>query len=163
MNNILIGIVFLALVVGIFVFFGASGVTEIKEVNLGGKWLCKTAWSFETNGESVPCSAEQEASCDGDVLTSKSVISIGPAQWTETAGGACQISGLELTGTRTTLKTVAMNDAAREFEQDIFKGKTLADVGPDLPQNFRLRITSATETQFEGVNDQGRTIACTRP
>ena len=71
----LMGVVVAGLLVG--------GCAKTDTGKLEGNWECTTLWSWDKNGESVPCSAKQQASCLKTVLSSTGVISLGDAQWTE--------------------------------------------------------------------------------
>jgi len=127
-----------------------------------GTWGCTTVWSYENEGTSVPCAAEQQLSCVQNVLSAKGVISIGPAQWTETKEGTCFASEQDLYGTWTSIDTVPKNDAARQFEQDKLGGRSLASTSDGAHQDYRVRVISRSATQLTGIAENGRTVACSR-
>jgi len=129
---------------------------------LEGDWSCETHWTWDNNGEPVPCSFEMNATCKDTKLSSTGVVSLGDAQWDQTTEGVCLASGDELHGTRTAVQTVAKNDAARQFETGRLGGKTLSSTGGGLPQEFRSRITSFSGDELVTVNQEGRTTTCTR-
>ena len=155
-NAILVGVMAAGLLVG------CARAVQTETPELEGKWNCQTAWSYEKDGVTVPCAAEQQSSCIKAILSSTGVISIGDAQWDETIEGTCYSSDEELYGERTFVKTVPKNDAARQFEKETLEGKTLSDMSP-LPQEFRVRITSRTEKQLTFSSSEGRVVTCTRP
>jgi hypothetical protein len=127
-----------------------------------GTWVCKTEWSCEQAGIPVSCSAEQQSTCTDNVMSSAGVVSIGTAQWSEKKEGTCYASGEELYGTWTSVQTAPKNDAARQFERETLKGKSLAIVSKAVEQEYRVRVTSRTDTQFKAVNAKGQVISCTR-
>tara|TARA_B100000029_G_C17085324_1_gene782114 strand:- start:97 stop:387 length:291 start_codon:yes stop_codon:yes gene_type:complete len=90
------------------------------------------------------------------------MISIGAAQWSEKKEGTCYSSGEELYGTWTSVHTVPSNDAARQFEEERFGGKSLAIATRAVEQEYRVRVTSRTETQLKAVNARGQVISCLR-
>ena len=156
-HKILIGVGSLGLLVGIFLY-----VQALEDVNVQGRWSCLTTWSHEKEGVTVPCSAKLEISCTGDALSLVGVISIGDAQWTETSEGNCYASGQELYGTWTSVKTVPKNDAARQFEQKDLKGKSLSSASNKEQSNYRVRVTSLSETQLKFTNEKGLPVTCDR-
>ncbi len=127
-----------------------------------GTWACTTEWSHEREGVTVSNSAESQCTCTDNVLSITGVVSIGAAQWSEEKEGTCYASGDELFGTWTSVKTLPKNDAARQFEQERFGGKSLAIATRAVEGEHRVRVTSRTDTQLEAVNGHGRVISCTR-
>ena len=128
-----------------------------------GTWDCVVQWTWDKEGEPVPCSAKQQMTCTQTVFKGTGTISIGDAQWSEAIEGTCFASEEELYGTRTSVKTVPQNEAALLFEKERLGGKTLSDMSTDMPEDVRVRIVKLTDTELEFVNDEGRTITCTRP
>jgi len=165
-NKILIGVASLGLLVGGFVYFDCFECANAEETfdlsNLDGAWECETTWTWDNKGTAVPSSATSQGSCTQNVLSATGVVSIGDAQWNETIEGQCYHSDRDLYGTRKTT-TVASNEAARQFEQEQLGGKTLSSTASKGHQDFRIRISSVTDTQFQGTNQEGRTITCNRP
>ena len=88
------------------------------------------------------------------------VISIGTATWSEKKEGSCYASGDELYGTWTSVQSVPKNDAARQFEQERLGGKSLANATKSAESEYRVRVSSRTDTQFKAVNAEGRVISC---
>ena len=127
-----------------------------------GTWACTTQWSHERNGVNVPRSVEQQITCANHAMTTTGVVSIGTAQWSEKKEGTCYASGDELYGTWTSCETVPKNDAARQFEQERLGGESLGDATRPADPQYRVRVTSRTETTLEAVNEEGRVISCTR-
>jgi hypothetical protein len=166
-HKIVIVVASLGLLAGGFVYFECTSCANAEETfdlsNLDGTWHCETAWSWDKEGTAVPCSAKSKASCTKNVLSSTGVISIGDAQWNETIEGQCYASDRDLYGTRTSTVTVPKNEAARQFERDRLEGKSFASIANEHHRDYRIRITSVTETQFQGTNQEGRIITCNRP
>ena len=127
-----------------------------------GTWTCKSKWSKERNGVTVPRSVEQECTCKDNVLSIRGVVSIGSAQWLEKKEGTCYASGDELHGTWTSVQTFPKNEAARQFEQERLEGKSLAIASKAIEEEHRVRVTSRTDTQIKAVDGNGRVISCTR-
>ncbi|MEE2780425.1 MAG: hypothetical protein VYE15_07870, partial [Myxococcota bacterium] len=151
------------MLLGLSLIAGAlSCAPTYDAAKLEGDWTCETHWTWDNDGEPVPCSVRVDATCKDTKLSSTGVLSLGDAQWDETIEGVCLASGDELHGTRTSVQTVAKNDAARQFETERLGGKTLSSTSGDLPQEFRTRITSFTGTELVTVNQEGRTTTCTR-
>ncbi|MEE2829579.1 MAG: hypothetical protein VX498_10355 [Myxococcota bacterium] len=155
-NKILIGLVTIALSIAGCTHFQSD--TNTPE----GTWNCVSQWSLERNGTDVPRSAEQQSTCTNHQLSTTGVISIGGAQWSETKEGTCYASSDELYGTWTSVQTVPINDAARQFEHEKLGGISLAMAARPLEPEYRVRVTSRTDTQLEAVNGEGRVISCTR-
>ena len=76
--------------------------------------------------------------------------------------GSCHAAGAELFGTWTGLQTAPPNDAARQFERTTLAGNGLAAMAKQAGQDYRVRVTSRSETEFTAVNAEGRRMACTR-
>ncbi|MBR56816.1 MAG: hypothetical protein CMH54_02030 [Myxococcales bacterium] len=130
-----------------------------KDIPLEGTWECTSTWTANIDGKSVPCSVKQQGVCEQNVLSLTGVLSIGDAQWSETAKATCHGSTKALYGKQISNASVPMNDAARRFEQEKLEGKTLSDIAPP---DYHVRVISRTDTQFKGVNRDDRTITCTR-
>ena len=127
-----------------------------------GTFECTTTWTWDRDGEAVPCSAVARGTCRDAKLTSTGVISLGEAQWDETYEGTCRVSGQELIGTRSSIQMAPKNDAARHFERDRLEGRSLGSTAKDGGQESRSRIVSMSETQFVVVNHENRTTTCKR-
>ena len=127
-----------------------------------GTWTCTSEWSHERDGVSVPRSVVQQCTCTDNVMAVTGTISIGAAQWSEKKEGTCYSSGEELYGTWTSVQTVPRNDAARKFEQERLGGKSLASGTNAVEQEYRVRVTSRTDTQLKAVNARGQVISCIR-
>ena len=148
------------------VFFVLVGLLACSDgfdsAKFEGTWRCFSSWTWDNDGVSVPVSYTQRATCKRAQISSTAVLSIGDARWSETYKGTCYTSGRELCGERTSLTLVATNDAARQFERDKLDGRPLVSTIARLQDEVRLRITSVSETEFSGVNDEGRTVRCQR-
>ena len=127
-----------------------------------GTWVCSSEWSYEQDGVTVPCSVEQQCTCTDNVMSVVGELSIGTAKWSEKKEGTCYASGDELYGTWTSAQTVPQNDAARQFEQERFGGKSLANATKSSESEYRVRVSSRTDTKLKAVNAEGRVISCTR-
>jgi len=127
-----------------------------------GTWNCTSEWSHERDGVNVPRSVRQQVTCANNLLSTTGVLSIGSAQWSEKKEGTCYASSDELYGTWTSAQTVPKNDAARQFEQERLGGESLAIAAKAAESEYRVRVTSRTDTQFKAVNAEGRVISCTR-
>ena len=90
------------------------------------------------------------------------IITIGSAKWSEKKEGSCHASGDELYGTWALTQTVPLNEAAQQFEQERLEGKSLASVAKEQGQEYRVRVTSRTETELKGINKNGRVVSCHR-
>ena len=155
-NKILIGLVIIALPMAGCSYFQSDKVPP------EGTWNCTSEWSHERDGVNVPRSVKQQATCANNVLSTTGVISIGDAQWSEKKEGTCYASGDELYGTWTSAQTVPKNDAARQFEQERLGGKSLANATKAVEPEYRVRVTSRTDTKLEAINAEGRVISCSR-
>ena len=124
-----------------------------------GTWVCTSEWSNEREGVVVHNSSEQQSTCIDGVMSVTGVIILGEAQWTESKEGTCYASGDELYGTWTDVQTVPQNDAARQLEAEVLGGESLGTLSE---QEYRVQVTSRTETRLEALNEQGRLISCTR-
>jgi hypothetical protein len=127
-----------------------------------GTWVCRAEWACTYEGTAARCSVEQHTTCSDNVLSVRGVLSIGAAQWSETKAGSCHASGAELFGTWTASQTDPQNDAARQFERKTLGGKSLGTKASEMGQEYRVRVTSRSATEFKAVNAEGRVIACTR-
>ena len=155
-HKIPMGLVAFALLMGACTYFQRDmGPPE-------GTWACISEWSQEQNGVNEPRSVEQQVSCADNVLSTSGVISIGSAQWSEDKEGTCYASGDELSGTWTSVQTAPENDAARQFEQERLGGRSLAIATRPAEPDYRIRVTSRTDTEFTAVNSEGRVISCSR-
>jgi hypothetical protein len=156
MHKLLIGLMTIALPLVGFPYFQSDDRPP------EGTWNCASEWSQERDGVEVPRSMEQQARCADSVLSTAGVISIGSARWFEEKEGTCHASGGELHGTWTSTRTVPRNDAARLFEQERLGGESLAAAAGSAESEYRVRVTSRTDTRFEAVDAGGRVISCTR-
>ena len=139
---------------------GCAHSYDAKEVE--GTWQCSISWTWDRDGEAVPCGMEWQATCKDRRLSSEGVLSLGEAQWDETIEGTCDVQGQDLVGTRSSVKTVPRNDAARRFEEERLEGRSLSHEQPDPQAQFRSRITSFTGNELVAVNGEGRTYICKR-
>ncbi|MDP6944168.1 MAG: hypothetical protein QF464_08470 [Myxococcota bacterium] len=156
-HTILTGILLLGLMVG------AQGCAQDLDPALfEGTWDCKTAWTWDKDGESVPCSYEGQGTCMNKKLTATGVLSVGAAQWNEIIEGTCHVSGQEYHETRTSQVTTARNDSARQFEQERLGGKTLGSTLNDALTSRSSHVTSLTDTRLVVVDGDGRTTTCKR-
>ncbi len=155
-NKTLIGLVIIALPM--------AGCTYFQNDNAPpeGTWNCTSEWSHVRDGVNVPRLAKQQATCTNNVLSVTGVISIGSTQWSEKKEGTCYATADELYGAWISAQTVPKNDAARQFEQERLGGESLANAARPAESEYRVRVTSRTDTQFEAVNPEGRVISCTR-
>ena len=153
----LISFVSVVLLVG-----GYAYVTGSSAATPEGKWRCTSQWSVEKDGVSVPRSSDQECTCVDNVMRVTGTIAIGSSKWSEKKEGSCHASGDKLYGKWTLVQTAPLNEAARQFEKERFEGKSLASVANEQGQEYRVRVTSRTETQLEGVNKNGRVVSCHR-
>ena len=128
-----------------------------------GTWDCTVSWTWDNDGDPVPCGVVQRASCKDGKMSSVGVISLGKAEWDELIEGTCDVEGEDLVTTRTSSKTVPRNDEARRFEQEHLEGKTLSHGAPGPKAKIHSRILSYTETELVFVGDEGRTVTCRRP
>ena len=127
-----------------------------------GTWVCRAEWSCTHAGAAAQCAVEQHTTCADNMMSVRGVLFIGDAQWSEKKSGSCHAAGAELFGTWTAVQTDPQNDAARQFERKTLAGKGLAAMAKQVGQDYRVRETSRTETEFKAVNAEGRRIACTR-
>jgi len=127
-----------------------------------GTWACLSEWSNEREGVTVSCSAQLHATCRDNVMSTTGLIAIGSAQWTEKKEGTCYSSGDELYGNWNVVETIAKNNAARQFEQQRFDGKSLAIATRAVEHEHRVRVTSRTATRLRAVNKNGQVISCNR-
>ena len=127
-----------------------------------GKWRCTSQWSHEKEGVSVPRTSDQQCTCIDNVMSVTGIITIGSAKWSEKKEGTCHASGDDLYGTWTAGQTTPLNEAARQFEQARLDGKSLASMAKEEGQEYRVRVISRSETQLEGVDQNGRAISCRR-
>ena len=141
---------------------GSCASTQSQAAPPDGTWSCIAEWSKEREGVEVPRSSKQEVTCADNVLTTKGVINIGAAQWSDAKKGTCYASGDQLYGTWTSVQTTPENDAARQFEQERFGGESLAIASKAVEHEHRVRVTSRTDTHIEAVDPNGRVISCTR-
>ncbi len=155
-GKILMGSVIIALLSVGCAYFQSNNVPP------EGTWECSTEWSYEQEGVTVPCSVEQQATCADNVMSIVGEITIGSAHWSEKKEGTCYASGDELYGTWTSVQTVPKNDAARQFEQERFGGKSLAIVSKEIEHEYRVQVTSRTDTHFKAVNARDQVISCNR-
>ena len=157
-HGILMGIGVIGLLAG---GFACAHTYDAKE--LEGTWDCSVSWTWDNDGEPVPCGYEWHATCEDSKMSSVGVLSLGAAQWDETIEGTCDLEGEDLVGTRSSVKTVPRNEEARQFEQERTGGRSLSHEQPDPNEKSRSRITSFTGTRLIAVNHEGRTITCNRP
>ena len=106
-HKILTGILLMGLMVG-----AQACAQDLDPALFEGTWGCKTAWTWDKDGESVPCSYEGQGTCVNKKLTATGVLSVGAAQWDETIEGTCHSSEEELYGKRTSVKTVPKNGSS---------------------------------------------------
>jgi hypothetical protein len=152
-NKVLMKVLIAALLMGSCSYFQrGKGTPE-------GTWVCTSEWSNEREGVIVHSSSEQQCTCIDSVMSVTGVITIGDAQWTENKEGTCYASGDELYGTWTSVQTVPQNDAARQLEAEELGGDSLETLSE---QEYRVQVTSRTDTQLEALNEQDRVISCTR-
>jgi len=151
---VLLALLFLPMVGGTY-FQSDNGPPE-------GTWTCTSEWSHERDGVNVPASVVQQSTCTDKVMAVTGMVFIGTAQWSEKKEGTCYSSGEELYGTWTSVQTVPINDAARKFEQERLGGKSLAIATKAVEQEYRVRVTSRTDTELKAVNARGQTISCVR-
>ena len=127
-----------------------------------GTWACTVQWSYERDGVSIACSVQQQSTCVDNILSTRGWVSLGSAQWSETKKGTCFSSAEELFGTWTSVQTVPKNEAARQFEKEMFGGKSLANASKQTGEQHRVRVTSRSGTRIEAVDPNGKAISCTR-
>ena len=140
---------------------GCANTYDAKE--LEGTWDCSVSWTWDNDGEPVPCGVEQRATCKDGKLSSVGVVSLGEAQWDELIEGTCGVEGEDLVGVRSSAKTVPRNDEARRFEEEVLDGRSLSHEQPDPETTFRSRILSYTGTELVFISEEERTVTCTRP
>jgi hypothetical protein len=152
----------LAGLVGLGLLGGALVYSQLAPaVNIEGEWECKTSWSWDNDGKSVPCTLTSALSCVDGTMSSTGVLSIGSAQWSEAIAGTYRCTSEAICGTRARVTVTPQNAAARAFERDQREGKPLgSDVR--LHEEACMQVTSWTETQFTTVNHEGRVTTCTR-
>ena len=150
--------------VGVLVW-GPACVQSYDAARVEGIWNCTTTWTWDNDGEAIPCSYEQQATLNlkDQKVSATAVLSLGAAQWDETVEGTCLLAGDELHGTRTAIQTVPRNEAARQFEQDRFSGQNIAVATNAVGLIQHFRITSLTQTQLVTTDDGGRISTCRRP
>ena len=127
-----------------------------------GTWVCTSQWNHELDGVNVKRAVEQRLTCTDNVVAVTGVISIGEARWSETKEGTCYASDGVLYGEWSSAHTTAQNDAARNFEKERLGGKSLGVSAKEEKTPYRVRITSRTDTTIKAINDEGRTISCSR-
>jgi hypothetical protein len=149
-------------IIGLLIGAGACAHSYDAK-DLEGAWDCKVSWTWDNDGEPVPCGVEWHATCKDRKMSSVGVLSLGAAQWDETIEGTCTLEGEDLVGTRTSIKTVPRNDEARQFQQERTGGRSLSHEQPDPNEKSRSRITSFTGTQLVAITGEGRTFTCNRP
>lgn len=149
--------------VSVVLLMGGYAYVAILDVKTPeGKWRCTSQWSNEKDGVSTPRTSEQQFFCTDNVMSVTGIITIGSAKWSEKKEGTCHASGDDLYGTWTAGQTTPLNEAARQFEQERLEGKSLASVAKEEGQEYRVRVTSRTETQFEGIDKNSRVVSCRR-
>ena len=143
------------------IFGGWACVQGPDLTNLEGTWDCKSEWTWDKDGEAVPCSAVWTVTSKDHKTTSTGIVSLGAAQWDETIEGIGRASGYDLHHTRTAHKATPRNDAARDFERDLLDGRSLGTLGAQGPSH--MRIITLTDTDLVVINEEERTITCKRP
>ena len=142
---------------------GLACTKSYDAAQLEGTWNCTTTWTWDADGEAVPCSYEQQATLKGNKASATAVLSLGDAQWDETVESTFLVSGDEVHDTRTAVQAVPRNEAARQFERDKLDGQNIAIATKAVELVQRFRITSLTETELVTADDKGRISTCRRP
>jgi hypothetical protein len=125
-----------------------------------GTWECRTAWTWDRDGDPVPCSVVHEATCQDNRVTATGTLSLGDAQWEETIEATIAIEGDDIRDTRTLSRTEPMNDAARQYERDRHDGEPRWLKFGDTPRGLRSRVVTWSPTQLVTLGDEGKTTTC---
>ncbi|HIA04237.1 MAG TPA: hypothetical protein EYN66_20470 [Myxococcales bacterium] len=152
-----------------FILFGLQACTCQAEqdkavlAKLVGQWKCETSWSYDKDGVSVPCSATSEVVCkENGQSVASGTVSLGDAEWSDSDEAKHTVNGKKICVTRTMLKTVPNNDAARQFEKTMLAGKSLSSIKTENDMTSCVEIISFSQNELKTTNDHQTTTTCTR-
>ena len=89
-------------------------------------------------------------------------VSVGDAEWSDSSEAKYTVSGKKICATRTILKTVPKNDAARQFEKTVLAGKSLSSIKTDNDMSSCVDIISFSQNELKTTNEHQTTTTCTR-